>query len=392
MVGQENDFLDNIDFGVQSTELFDDDSSLLFGSGESVSAQPETLKSVEEQQEEEETKIEKEEETPSISLDDILGSEDIKNEKEEVDSDKKDLEDKEKPEEETSVFSTLTQHLTELGIFSEDSENTIETAEEFRDRWVQEKQKQVNETLYNFLIDKHGEEGYELFQALFVHGVDPKSYLEKYSTVNSFKDLDLDDEKNQEKVYRTYLQKLGLSEKTIEKKLERSKDFDTLSEEAKEFHEKLIEDELKQLEAEKEAVKEREFQKQQEDTLYLNNLNKILSDKLKDREFDGIPVTEKVAKDTINYMFVKKWKLPSGELLTDFDKDILELKKPENHERKVKLALLLRSNLDLTKVKEKAVSKTSNKLFNGLVIKEKTENRKKTTPSSNTSSIFDGLL
>ena len=88
-----------------------------------------------------------------------------------------------------------------------------------------------------------------------------------------------------------------------------------------------------------------------------------MGEKLKAQEIDGIPLTQKDSEEVLNYLTEKKYKLASGELLSEFDKDILELNRPENHELKIKLGLLLRKKLDLTSVKKTTISKKSDALF-----------------------------
>jgi hypothetical protein len=63
---------------------------------------------------------------------------------------------------------------------------------------------------------------------------------------------------------------------------------------------------------------------------------------------------------------VDKYKTNSGETLTDFDRTILELKRPENHAMKVKLGLLLKileKDPTLSTIQKTGVTKKSNELF-----------------------------
>ena len=43
-----------------------------------------------------------------------------------------------------------------------------------------------------------------------------------------------------------------------------------------------------------------------------------------------------MANELHDFLLVDKYKTPSGETLTDFDRTILDLKRPENHSKKVK--------------------------------------------------------
>jgi hypothetical protein len=92
----------------------------------------------------------------------------------------------------------------------------------------------------------------------------------------------------------------------------------------------------------------------------------ILQDKVKAKEFDGIPINPKLATELQDFLLVDKWKTPSGETLTDFDRAILDLKKPENHSQKVKIGLLLKmleKDPTLSTIQRTGVTKKSNELF-----------------------------
>ena len=116
------------------------------------------------------------------------------------------------------------------------------------------------------------------------------------------------------------------------------------------------------------------------------------------QEFDGIPVNRDSANKAVEFLEEKKWKLPSGELITDFDRVIMDLQHPQNHETKVKLALLLMKGyepgkpltLDLVPVAKKAVSKESNELFN-FVKSKKVKAASSPTESKRKSEFLDGL-
>ena len=74
----------------------------------------------------------------------------------------------------------------------------------------------------------------------------------------------------------------------------------------------------------------------------------------------------KLASEVSDFLLVDKWKLPSGETLSDFDREIQDLKKPENHTKKVKYALLLKlleKDPTLSTIQKAGVTTTTNKLF-----------------------------
>jgi hypothetical protein len=118
-------------------------------------------------------------------------------------------------------------------------------------------------------------------------------------------------------------------------------------------------------------------QKQAVKNQYIQNVQQVLQDKLKSKEFDGIPINPKLANELQDFLLVDKYKTASGETLTDFDKTILELKRPENHATKVKVALLLKileKDPTLSTIQRTGVSKKSNELF-GEVARQVTKTR-----------------
>jgi hypothetical protein len=78
-------------------------------------------------------------------------------------------------------------------------------------------------------------------------------------------------------------------------------------------------------------------------------------------------------------LLTEMWKNSAGEPLTDFDVEILNLKRPENHSTKVKVALLLKvlkNDPTLSTIKKSAITKQTNQLFSEVV-----RNQPKTTVS-----------
>lgn len=300
--------------------------------------------------------------------------------------------DSSEPDEE-NTFGNIAKELVKLGIFKErdeDSSEPVKDGESLKERFVRESEEAANDRMYNFLMSKHGEEGLEVFDALFVKGVPIKDYLSKYDQLQTFQDMDLSNEDNQKRVFREAYRRQGLSEDKIERKLQKSIDYGDLDEEVGDLHEILVKQEsderaymLEQSVAKEQETKQRKVQE-------ANNYQRIFGAKLKEREFDGIPVTDKVARETYDYLTTEKWVLPSGEKLTDFDKDVLELRDPKNHEMKVKMALLLRAKLDLSKIKTKAVTQESNRVFDSLV-KRDTQVKRTQKQVPPTSSFLGGL-
>lgn len=366
--------------------------------GGSPQANPEQVAEIKEEEEVPEVKEQpkkKEQSTAEepkveITADEVLGS--LETDKEQqVEPEQVVTESTEEEVNEETTYSALADHLFEYGIFTkQDEETPIVTGEDLKNRWESEKKLQVQSQIYEFLQTKHGEEGINVFNDIFVNGVNPKEYLNRYVQMEATRDLDLSIETNQEKVYREYHRRVGWTDDKIEKHLEKVKSYGDLEETTKDLHEVLLQYEEEEMQEMVEQARLQEQQRIQAEQFYAHKMSEIISDKLKTRDFDGIPVTEKVAKETKSYLVDKKYKLPTGELLTEFDKDILELRRPENYELRVKLALFLKDKGDLSKVKTKAVSKEKDELFTKVVRTNKTQNKRPSTvPQSN--NFFDGL-
>ncbi len=267
------------------------------------------------------------------------------------------------------TYTTLSRDLLRLGVFSKNSEEETEdnidvkTPEQFLERFSTEKKKGAINILDGFL-SQFGDDYRKMFDSVFVNGVKPQEYLQSFAKIEAIKGLDLSNEGNQERVIRAYYRDLKWDDAKIDARITKLKDYGDLEDEAKTYHEVLL---TKETEAatnlEKEKLEETQKQKDKELTI-LKSYQRILSEKVKGQEIDGIPLTQKDSEEVLDYLTQKKYKLVSGELLSEFDKDLMELNRPENHEIKIKLGLLLRKKLDLTSIKKTATSKKSEVLFN----------------------------
>lgn len=265
-------------------------------------------------------------------------------------------------------FTALANDLYKLGVFtSDDGEDPqpISTAEEFLERFNEEKKKGAIETVNNF-IGQFGEDYQEAFEAIFVKGVNPKEYFGTYNEIVSFAEMDLSDEGNQTKIIKQALADQGFDPEDIETEVERLKNYGDLETVATKHHKVLVKKEAAKLQ-QMEAKAEQELQQKAAiRNQYINNVQTILQEKVKAKEFDGIPINPKLASELQDFLLVDKWKTPSGETLTDFDRAILDMKRPENHAMKVKLGLLMKmleKDPTLSTIQKTGVTKKSNQLF-----------------------------
>ncbi len=275
---------------------------------------------------------------------------------------------KETPTAEDSPFKSLSKDLFELGVFSKDEEEgdvEISTPEEFLERFNHEKKKGAID-LVNQFIGQFGEDYQQAFEAIYSKGVHPKEYFETFGKIENFAEMDLTQEANQLSVVREVLKDQGFDAEDITSEVERLKNSGDLESVAAKHHKVLVKKEsakLAQLEKDSETRLQQQRQYKQQ---YVNNVNTVLESKLKAKEFDGIPLNPKLATELQDFLITEKYKTPSGETLTEFDKAVLDLKRPENHERKVKIGLLLKileKDPTLSTIQNLGVTKKSNTLF-----------------------------
>lgn len=344
--------------------------------------------------------VKKDEET-KVNIQDFLygGDDDDDTEEEETPAPAKKKEEApvaesdEEEEPEVSQFAALSKDLLKLGVFSTDDDEeeiNISTPEEFLERFNAEKKKGAIEVVNNF-IGQFGEDYQQAFEAIFVKGVDPKEYFGTYNNIQSFSEMDLSDESNQVAILKQALTDQGFDPEDVTTEVERLKNYGDLETVATKHHKVLVKKEAAKL---AQMEQQRESQLQQQAAVkqqYISNVQTVLQDKLKAKEFDGIPINPKLAGELQDFLLVDKYKTPSGETLTDFDRTILELKRPENHELKVKVGLLLKiieKDPTLSTIQKSGITKKSNELFGEVARQTSKASMKSGSKSSKPSSWF----
>lgn len=301
------------------------------------------------------------------------------------------VEDSEEDDVAENQFAALSKDLYKLGVFTaeDEEESPITNAEEFLERFESEKKKGAIEVVQNF-IGQFGEDYQEAFDAIFVKGVNPKEYFGTYNAIQSFSEMDLSQEANQVAIIKQALTDQGFDPEDIVTEVERLQQYGDLENVATKHHKVLVKKEavkLQKLEEERTAqLQQQQAYKHQ----YANNVTAVLQDKLKAKEFDGIPLNPKLATELQDFLLTEKYKTPSGDTLTDFDRTILELKRPENHEMKVKVALLLKiieKDPTLSTIQKTGITKKSNELF-GEVARQASKSSVKSSKSDKPNSWF----
>lgn len=295
-------------------------------------------------------------------------------------------------EQEVTQFGALAKDLFKLGVFSseeDDEEEEIQTPEQFLERFQKEKQKGAIEVVNNF-IGQFGDDYKRAFDAIFVKGVDPKEYFGTYNNAVGFAEMDLSDESNQVRVIKQALTDQGFEPEDIDTEVERLKNYGDLETVATKHHKVLVKKEAAKLQQLEEKSQRELQQKQAIKEEYINNVQNVLQEKLKTKEFDGIPINPKLANELQDFLLVDRYRTASGETITEFDRAILELKRPENHEKKVKIGLLLKileKDPTLSTIQKTGISKKSNQLF-GEVARQVTKTKGSTSSPSKSNSWF----
>lgn len=278
--------------------------------------------------------------------------------------------------EEENIFTTLNRDLVKAGIFSDD-EDEVGDADSFKNKFVREIQRGANNVVNQFL-SQHGPEYREAFDAIFVKGMSPEAYFRQIDVIDNLESLDLKSVDNQERLVKSYYQSQRYSSEKINKKIENLKDSGFLEDEAEAVYEVMLEQEKERLENDVKAAQEDSRRREINRQNYKATIGRLLDDKVRSKSFDGIPVDPKIAGKIYHNLTVDAYELPDGRLITEFDKMIMELDRPDNFERKLKLAFLLEKGLDLSDIKKEAIKSETNDTFAGLQRKKK----KKDIPSS----------
>lgn len=389
---------ETMDMGIGNTELIRD-----LMAPESVSSNADDLKpfeeekpakaekKVEKKEGQKEEKEEKEEEVSQNLLSNFLEENDDEEETDDALPKKEEkTSEEETSEEPPSQFTALANDLYKLGIFTRDEDEEdapITSAEEFLEKFQNEKKKGATEAIHNF-IGQFGEDYQNAFDAIFVKGANPKEYFSAYNAVVDYAKMDMTKEQNQETVVRQALTDQGLDPEDVNSELERLKNYGDLETVAAKHHKVLVKKESLKLQQIEQRAEEELRQKTIIKNQYINNVQNILQEKLKSKEFDGIPINSKLANELQDFLLVDKWKTSSGETLTDFDRAILELKRPENHVTKVKLGLLLKimeKDPTLSVIQKSGITKKTDQIFSETA---KQVSKSKTSPSFKENSWF----
>lgn len=374
-------FFGEDDFGIQATNTLaaEELSSFLNGDADKVELNtPSKKETVPSDTTKEEKKEEKKEEdrAKTLSESDIFGEEETKEEDASSKKAEKAEEEEEEDGEDEGVYSALSKALFDLGVFTKDEDEedvTIDSDEDFKKRFEYEMAKGANRQLLAY-VSRNGEDYSDMFQTVFVDGVSPKVWAQSYNKLDNISSLSPQNESEAEILVKTLFRQEGRSNEYINSRIEKFKNYGDLEEEAETAKEILVQKEQTVLAQQAEQARQAQEDRKKQRLNFVQTVNTIITDKLKKGEFDGIPMTKDSAIALNKYLTEEKYKLPNGQLLSEFDKELLDLKRPENLELQAKFAALwlhVKKDPHLSKIKKKGVAEEANKTFQSVIKKAK---------------------
>jgi hypothetical protein len=286
------------------------------------------------------------------------------------------------------TFQLIAENLVQQGllVLDENEEKiSVKSPEELAQRFQTSFQKGAINHINN-IVGQYGPEYAEAFSLIFEQGLNPYEYFTRQQQIDSIESMNLEDENVQKQVLRTYYQKQGLSTERVEAKIQKSVDFGDLEADSKEYHDILLQAERKDLEARAQQVASQREAEARQNQEYIQSVQSVLTEKLKEQDYDGIPLTAADRDKALEFISKPKWQLANGQVITDADRWWIEMK--SNPALAAKFALMASNNFDTTRIQKKSVSKENSKLFANLTQKNKVVQRQAPTkPSSN--SFFD---
>jgi len=307
----------------------------------------------------------------------VSKKEEVEDEGEDEEAEDESNEDDTDEEEEVNTWDALSKDLFKMGIFNLDEDEDqpeIKTPQDLKERFIYESKRNAGEMLDNFISSK-GEEAEEAFRAIFINGLSPREYYGAVNEITSIKELDLSKPENQKMVTRKSLKLQGWEDEDIDAEIERLETYQDLEPASVRHQKALVKKEEAELVEREKASAARKEQERERKNKFLTNINTTLTEKVTNKEFDGIPVSKEFALKTKDFITTEKYKLPDGSLISEWDKFTMDLKRPENHQKLIKLAMLaqmLDTDPTLSTIKRKVNTDKINEEFSELARKGKT--------------------
>lgn len=274
-----------------------------------------------------------------------------------------------------STFETVAKGLAKLGKFGDIPEGTKLTQDKFLELYDNFTKEQAYSQVEEMITSRHGDEGMKVFKDIFMKGVTPKEYLSSYQKQIDFENIELEDNiYNQKNVVRQYLSSIDWEDSDIEEHIDTLIESKKLEGMATSYKTKLVkkqqqEREVLVRESENRLKLEKQMKQQR-----IADISGVLNEAVAQKSINGIPITLEDTKVLLDYMTSDAYRLPNGQVITEFDKDYLELKKDPI--KFAALAKLVKEGLNVTKIKEKGVDELEEKAFDF-----RTKKKVKTNPA-----------
>lgn len=229
--------------------------------------------------------------------------------------------------------------------------------------------------IYDLVTKVQGAEGWKLFEDVFIKGAS-KDYLATHYEQEELATLDLEDPIIQEDLYRQYLKETSqMADEDIDDQIEFYKTKNTLGAKAESARTELIKTRDKQKELASAQAEERTNKVKQAEQAYVTSLSDTLTEVSKEKEIDGVPITPEDSRVLVGYVTSKKYELNNGQKISEFEKDLLELRK--DPKTALKLAKLVKDKLSVKQIEKAGVSKKATFLFKEIESEVKKEPKEK---------------
>lgn len=279
-----------------------------------------------------------------------------------------------------STFEMVAKGLQKLGKFTDIPEGKL-TEEKFLELYDNFTKEKARTEVENFVLNKHGQEGLDAFQDIFVKGVSIKDYLSSYEKELTFEDVELEDNLyNQKSVVRKYLTDLDWTESDIEEHIDNLIESEKLEAMATKYKTKVVEKQKQERVALTKLQEQKNKEYKEAKDKRISDLTTAVNDAIKAKQINGIPLSVEDNKTLLNYITAEAYRLPNGTPITTFDKDYLELKK--DPVKFAALAKLVKDGLNVTPIKKTGAEELTNTAF---------EFKKKKARSKNDFSWLDNL-
>lgn len=287
----------------------------------------------------------------------------VESEEETVETEKEETEEENQDADVSEYFKTVGEGLFKLGKFGELPSDFKWTQETFLEKFEELAEQNANIKVEELLTDKWGEEGIEMFNDIFIKKVPIKQYLSRYAEIQDMSSIDLDSPSNQKMVVEKYLRMINpkVSDEEIFEQIEYLEEKEKLAEKSELFKRTLVEEQKREMQRIANEQQARiTAQKEAEKARFLA-IKETVTKAIAEKEINGIPLSVKDSSSLLSYISDKAYTLSNGGHITEFDKDLFELKK--DPVKLVALAKLVKEGLNIKPIENKVKDKAGKEIF-----------------------------